>query len=130
MISVRIITPQGVYLNCDVKAINCVSVEGALTIYPNHVPLVLILKTSKFTLIQDDRQEFAISGGTLSFSDNVATILTDSIESKDEIDVERAQRAKEKALENLKKAKESLELKKAELALSKAINRLNVKEIK
>lgn len=130
MISIRIITPRGIYLSTQVSGINCVSVEGALTIYPNHVPLVLILKTSKLVLIKDEREEFAISGGTLSFSDNVATILTDSIESKDEIDVERAQRAKEIALENLQKAKESFELKQAELALAKAINRLNVKNVK
>lgn len=125
MISVRVITPNGVYLTSEVQKMNCVSMEGALTILPNHVPIVFVLKTSKLTL---GEEEYAISGGTVAFSDNVATILTDSIERKDEIDLDRALKAKQRAEENLAKAKESFELKQAELALAKAINRINIKK--
>lgn len=130
MISIRVITPEGIYLSKKVNAICAVSIEGELAIYPEHIPLVLILQTSKLVLKTDEDEEYAISGGTLSFSDNVATLLTDSIESKDEIDIERALKAKQTAEENLKRAKENFELKQAELALAKAINRINVKSIK
>lgn len=126
MINVRVITPHGLYLSKTFKAVKCVSVEGEMTILPNHMPIVVMLMTSKLTLINEQREEFAISEGLLSFNENTLTILTDSIESKDEIDIERAERAKKQALENIKRAKESFELKQAELALARAINRLSV----
>ncbi len=128
MIKVRIITPRGIYLSTTAKKINCVSLEGALSILKNHIPIVLMLKTSKLTLVSDEIAEYAVSGGTLTFCNNVATILTPSIENKDEIDLDRALKAKKIAEENLKKAKESFELKQAELALAKAINRINIKQ--
>lgn len=128
MIKLRVITPEGVYLNMDVVSISCVSVLGAMTILKNHIPIVAVLKTSKLVLKNDAEFTYAISGGTLSFVDNVATILCESIESKDEIDLERALKAKQKAEENLARAKESFELKQAELALAKAINRINIKQ--
>lgn len=127
MITLRIITPKGVYLTKEVKSITCVSMLGAMTLLPKHVPVVAILKTSRFVFKAEQEETYAISGGTFAFSDNVATVLTDTIESKDEIDLERALAAKKRAEENLARAKESFELKQAELALAKAINRISIK---
>ncbi|MBQ8003178.1 MAG: F0F1 ATP synthase subunit epsilon, partial [Clostridia bacterium] len=53
------------------------------------------------------------------------TIIADTFEWSDEIDLERAQRAKEKAEERLKNNSTEFEFKMAELKLKRAINRIN-----
>ena len=59
-------------------------------------------------------------------SNNEMRILTDAIEGRAEIDIERAKRAKERAEKRLAKQDERTNIKRAEVALAKAINRINV----
>ena len=58
--------------------------------------------------------------------DNKAMILTDAIEGKTEIDLERAKRAYERARARIEKKDEVTNLKRAQLALERAVNRINV----
>ena len=77
--------------------------------------------------IEDGKREvYAIGGGLLYFQDNLAMILVDSIENKNEIDSERALAAKLRAETYLNKLDESIDIRRAELAMKKAINRLEV----
>ena len=55
-------------------------------------------------------------------------ILTDSIESEDEIDLERAKKAKKRAERRLASQESDMNMKRAEIALQKAINRIHIKE--
>ena len=71
----------------------------------------------------------AISGGYIEFSNNVATIIADSAERARNIDVSRAQAAKERAEKRLKEAREKHDertLERAEVALRRAMNRISV----
>ena len=56
--------------------------------------------------------------------------MTDSIESEDEIDLERAKRAKERAEKRLASKESNINMRRAEIALQKAINRIHIKENK
>ena len=76
-----------------------------------------------------ERKEYAVAGGLFYFRENKAEILTDAIENKDEIDAERAARAKERAEQRLKSDNPNFDLQRARIALQKAINRMNVKGI-
>ena len=58
--------------------------------------------------------------------DDQMNILTDAIEGQEEIDVERAKRAMERAQRRLEKKDSKTNLKRAQIALAKAINRINV----
>jgi F-type H+-transporting ATPase subunit epsilon len=94
----RIVTPHGVYKEMDTSILNVVTLSGERGILPNHVPVVTMLKISRMTTVENgQRIEYAIAGGMLYFRDNTAEILTDAIESKDEIDVDRAVAAKTRA---------------------------------
>ena len=64
------------------------------------------------------------SGGTLVVTGGEATIITDAFEWSDEIDIERAERAKEKAEERMKNNSTEFEFKLAELKLKRAVNRI------
>ncbi len=126
MFTVRIVTPRGLYRELKTSILNVVSTEGQLGILRNHMPLVAILMISMLTTQEEDgRHRYAISGGTLYFKDNVATIMTDAVERSDEIDIERAQRAKQRAEERIKTVAEEQDLVRAQIALQRALNRIN-----
>ena len=130
LIHCRIVTPHGVYKEMETPIINIETDEGQRGILPNHMPLVTMLKIGKMeTEEKGKRQEYAVAGGLFYFRENLAEILTDAIENKDEIDVERAARAKERAERRLKSNDPNFDLQRARIALQKAINRMNVKGI-
>ncbi|MEY8256422.1 ATP synthase F1 subunit epsilon [Erysipelotrichaceae bacterium 66-17] len=128
MITIRVVTPHGEYLKQEVKSVHVKSVEGEMTILPKHMPIVAALVPCRLKLkdAEDKDLEYAISGGFLQFGNDEAIILTDAIEGKNEIDLERAKRAYARARERLDKKDEGTNLKRAELSLQKAINRISV----
>ena len=72
---------------------------------------------------------FTTAGGTIEVLNNNVLILADSVEVIDDIDIERAEHAKTRAEENIKRKKEEkIDLVRAELALKRAINRINARE--
>lgn len=129
MLHIKIITPLGLYLECEGESIHVATVEGETTLLPNHMPLVAMLKPCRCVLRIDGKNEvYALSGGLLQLADNEARILTDAIEGRAEIDIERARRARERAEKRLAKKDDKTDLQRAEVALKKAINRIHVYE--
>lgn len=127
MIQIKIITPLGLYMEGNVEAVHLKTVEGERTILSNHIPLVAMLATCKCSLKENGvYHDYALAGGMLQMNNNEMRILTDAIEGKEEIDVERARRAKERAEKRLAKKEEQINQKRAEIALAKAINRIKV----
>ncbi|MBP3890588.1 MAG: ATP synthase F1 subunit epsilon [Solobacterium sp.] len=125
MIHCRIVTPHGIYKEFDTTILNIETEEGQRGILPNHMPLVTMLKIGRLESEEDGvRNEYAIAGGLFYFRDNEAEILTDAIEHEDEIDIERAQQAKERAERRLQD--ENYDMKRAEIALKKALNRIKI----
>ncbi len=79
MITVRIVTPQGLYKETETSMINVVTSGGELGILPNHLPLAAILKPSVLKLTEKGgREEYQIAEGLIYFKRNQATVLTSS----------------------------------------------------
>ena len=128
---VRIVTPQGIYKEFDTPIITIQTEDGNQGVLPNHMPLVTMLRIGSMTSDENGvRQTYAIAGGLFYFRDNVAEILTDAIENKNDIDLERAKKAKERAENRLESNDPNIDLKRAQLALSKALNRIEIKDLK
>lgn len=131
MMEVKIITPLGLYKQCEATQINACSVEGEFGLLSNHMPMVAMLAISKLEICKDnEKQEYAIAGGLLHFANNEVRILTDSIEGEAEIDIERAKKAKMRAEKRLAAQESEANMRRAEIALKKAINRIRLKERK
>ena len=130
MIQCRIVTPDGANRALDASMINIVSVNGQLGILPSHMPLVTMLKISEMSIVTQNqkRERFAVSGGMFYFENDEATILCDAIESEQDIDLNRAIAAKERAEKRLSSNDPNIDVRRAELALSKALNRIHVKQ--
>ena len=73
-----------------------------------------------------ENENYAISGGFFQFDKNKSLLLTDAIEGRGEIDLERAQKAYQRAKERLEKKDSDTNMRRAELALKRAIARMNV----
>ena len=107
---VTINTPHGLYRQTTASIINVVSPDGQRGILPNHMPVVVSLAVGKMTMEEESgRETYAVSGGVLYFRNNRCTILTPAIENVKDIDLERAQRAKERAEELERQRQAALE---------------------
>ena len=131
MINVRFVTPDGLYKEVEASAINLNTTDGQRGILPNHMPIVLMINISRLETIEEGkRKQYATSGGMLYFNDNKATILVSSIESKEEIDLERAMQSKKRAEDRIsgQSKEENLDLKRASISLARALNRIQVSQ--
>jgi F-type H+-transporting ATPase subunit epsilon len=79
--------------------------EGVLGILPHHVPLLTTLAYGILVVKQSGEEKaFTIAGGIMEVLPDEVTVLADVGERVEEIDVERAEAAKARAEELLKKA--------------------------
>ena len=126
-ISLKILTPRGLYKETEASIINVVSEDGQRGILPSHMPIVMILTIGRMEVEEDVREVYAVSGGMLYFKDDVCTIVCNAIESKSEIDKERAKEAKKRAEDHMSDGQS--DIKRAQAALARAMNRLKIADI-
>jgi F-type H+-transporting ATPase subunit epsilon len=97
-ILIRIATPEKTLLNDECDQISVSTIMGELTILPGHVSLVTTLKPGEVKLKKGSENTIiAISSGVLEIrSDSGVTILADTAERVEEIDMKRAEEARER----------------------------------
>ena len=127
-IKVTVVTPDGPVYEADVEMVSTKAKTGELGILPGHIPLVAPLEIGVVRIKKEKLTDLiAVSGGFLEVRPEQVTILAQSAEKASDIDVERAQKAKERAEQRLRDQHlEHVDFRRAELALQRAINRLTV----
>ncbi|WHZ02998.1 F0F1 ATP synthase subunit epsilon [Neobacillus sp. YX16] len=129
-IKVSVVTPDGPVYESDVEMVITKAQSGELGILPGHIPMVAPLEIGVVRLFKSGSKEedlVAVSGGFLEVRTDKVTILAQSAERAEDIDVERALRAKERAEQRMQVQKaEDIDFRRAELALQRAVNRLSV----
>ncbi|MBP1153202.1 MULTISPECIES: F0F1 ATP synthase subunit epsilon [unclassified Paenibacillus] len=125
----EIVTPERKVYAEEANMIVAKGVEGELGILSNHIPLVTPLKVGPVTVKkQGVKDEYiAVNGGFMEVRKDKVVILAESAELPSQIDLERAQAAKQRAQQRLSAAKQDhIDFKRAELALQRAMNRIDV----
>lgn len=126
-LTVSVVTPDGPVLEDTYEMVSCKAENGELGILPGHIPLVAPLAISGVRLKRDSGEDkLAINGGFLEVRPDKVTILAQSAEKPQNIDVARAQAAKERAERRLQSKEDHIDRVRAELALRRAANRLDV----
>ncbi|PAE43523.1 F0F1 ATP synthase subunit epsilon [Bacillus sp. 7884-1] len=128
-IEVSVVTPNGPVYESDVEMVITKAQSGELGILPGHIPMVAPLAIGVVRMKKNGKEQdlIAVSGGFLEVRPDKVTILAQAAEKAEDIDVERALRAKERAEQRMKEQKvEDIDFRRAELALQRAINRLTV----
>lgn len=127
MFKVKFYTPNGLFKEVDADILNVVTNDGQRGILENHMSIVAPLVISKLEVrLKDKTDYYAISSGMLFFKDNEAKVIVESIEDKDSIDLQRAEAAKQRALDRLNSNNPSIDIERAKIALTKALNRIEV----
>lgn len=126
----QIITPERVVFSEEVEQVTTMTRDGEITVLPHHVALVSILQPGELKY-KKNGQEFslAVSGGFLEvLPDNSLVILADTAEPAEEIDLERAEKAREKAekLMSESRHREDVDYTALQANLEKALNRLKI----
>ena len=124
----EIFTPFGKYYDRNVNELIVQSDDFVLGILPNHAPLIAKIKVSKMFIVQNnERKCYAVGEGLINVSKDGVVLLLESIESKDDIDIERAKNAKQRAEARLAEAA-NIDIERAQRALIRANNRISVYE--
>ena len=126
-LKLEVVTPERKVLSEEIVSLIVPAIEGYLGILPNHAPIISGLEPGVIKYkVGGDYKKMAISGGFLEVSANKASILANTAELAEEIDVQRAQAAKERAEQRLQN-KSDIDVLRAELALKRALARLKAK---
>lgn len=125
---VDIVTPNGKVFEGEVNLVRARTTSGEIGVLPKHMPLVAPLKIGVVILRMDGGDKHAaVAGGFIEVTPDHVTILAEAAELKENIDLDRALRAKERAekhLEQLKDTDKEFHMTKADL--ERAVNRIDV----
>jgi F-type H+-transporting ATPase subunit epsilon len=127
LFSITIATPEGKMFSGEVSSCTAQGVDGKFQVLTGHAPLISILGIGemKLELENSEVQHLCTSGGFLEIENNEMNIVVETAEWAKDIDVERAQAAKERAEKRLDK-KGEIDVERASAAMLRAISRIQV----
>ena len=121
----KIITHERIVFEGEVDELVLQTTGGQIGILKDHVPLTTALDIGVTKAkIGDKYKYFATMGGIFQFKDNTATILTDVCEDGCDIDVTRANNAKQRAEARLADNDAKSDAERAQAALARSLARL------
>lgn len=125
----EIITSNRVFFQGDCEHLVITAIDGLLGILAGHEPLVTCLPTGELKYMVDGVWKYAaISEGFIEVLPDRAVILADSCELPEEIDIKRAEEARERAQEMLRQQQSIREYYETQAALNRAMNRLKISQ--
>lgn len=127
-LTVEVITGErALYQDSGVDMVTAPGAEGTLGILPNHAALITLLDAGELIIRKGGQEDaMVVFGGFLEVLDNKVIVLADAAERVDEIDVERAEAAREQAAESLRNRSSVTDIAAEEAALRRAAVRLRV----
>lgn len=126
--TLQIITPDEIAYTGEASFLVGKAIDGEFGILPNHAPMIVALDIAPLRLDAPDGQKhyLAVFGGFCEIEHNQVSIVTLYCQLPDSIDVDRAQRAKQRAEERLASKSPDIDVERAEHALARALLRLHV----
>ncbi|HKY31533.1 MAG TPA: F0F1 ATP synthase subunit epsilon [Candidatus Polarisedimenticolia bacterium] len=128
MIHLTVVTPERKVVDRRVDEVVLPGVQGYLGVLPGHAPLLTSLTVGEITYRQGAESHFvAVAWGFVEVHDDQVSVLADVAERAEEIDLDRARRARDRAAERLRKGGD-MDWDRARAALDKAIIRIRIAE--
>ncbi len=128
----EIVSPVKTVFQGEVTSVTVPGTLGSFQVLKNHAPLVSTFEIG-FIKIRKDTEimEYATGGGIFEVKKNKAVILAESVETREEIDISRANLSKSRAEQILKMMDAEVQDKEAaKIALQRAINRIKLADKK
>ena len=125
--NLQIATPEGVRFAGEAESLLVRTADGDVEILKGHTELLASVLTGRVRIKTKDGERFAsAAGGFLRVSKTEVCLAVTTFEFADEIDLSRAQKAKDDAEELLKSAKDDGDVRSAEAKLARALCRIKV----
>ncbi|NOQ50612.1 MAG: F0F1 ATP synthase subunit epsilon [Desulfuromonadaceae bacterium] len=127
-LKLEMVTPYKRLLSEEVDELTAPGFVGELGILPGHTPLLTTLKVGELSYKKDSEQfHVAVNWGYLEVEGDTVTVLVDTAEKSDEIDLARARAAMDRAEDALKALpQEDKKYRIMEAALQRALIRIQV----
>ncbi|MFW6378158.1 MAG: F0F1 ATP synthase subunit epsilon [Bacillota bacterium] len=130
-VQLDITTPRRVVYSNEVDMLVARAIDGNIGIMPGHTPLVTALENSVIRVKNDGKEiPIPISDGFLEVKPDKINLIVRTAELPEEIDLQRAKKAKERAERRLREEQSKLEQARAEAALDRAVSRINAAKSK
>jgi F-type H+-transporting ATPase subunit epsilon len=125
-LTINILSPSRVVLRQAASSITLPSVLGQLGILPGHTRLVSEISVGELRVGDDSSQRFFVSGGYIDIKDNNVNVLADVVERPDEISIDRARKALDRAKTRIEKPSADVDLTRALASMTRATQRLEI----
>ena len=125
----EVVTPEKVLVSQEVDLVMAPGTEGEFGILPGHIAFLSGIIPGELRFDNGDKKEYmAVTFGFAEISNDRVSVLVDTAEKAGDIDIERAQKAMERAKARLEKEseKEDVDILRAEAALKRAVSRMKV----
>ncbi len=125
----EVVTPQKAIVSEEVEIVVAPGSDGEFGVLKGHTTFLTSLKigTLRYKDTSGKERYLFINGGFAEVLPDKVTILAESAERRQDIDVQRATKAKERAENRLAEKHENTDLARAEVALRRAVHRLKIK---
>ena len=126
----EIVTPEKLAFSGRVEEVTIPGSEGEFGVLRGHTPLLSFVDVGILNFTREGKKTYyAVNTGYTEVTSTKVTVLVETAERSDDIDVERAKKARERAEEKLGRlSKEDVEHDKAKAALLRAITRISAAE--
>lgn len=125
----EIMSPDRKFYTGEVSMVEFNTTEGYIGVYPEHIPLAVILSPGVLVIHEDsEEKKAALHSGFAKITKDKVTIFAEIAEWPDEIDFNRAEEAKIRAERRMSGEKSGIDLQRAEVALKKSLTRISLKK--
>ena len=124
---VEIITPDRIFYQGEAEFLEFSTAAGDIGVYAKHIPMTTVLAPGAVIIHKDDEQTIAaVHSGFAEILGDKITFLAEVAEWPNEIDVKRAEEARNRAEQRITDHTTETDIKRAEFALRKALTRIDV----
>jgi len=129
-VTVEVVTPTRMVVRDEVEEVIAPGAEGYFGVLGGHLPFMSTLKSGELAYRKNGTWRYlAISWGYAEVLPQTVIILAEAAEKAEEIDIARAQRARDRAVERMARwGDESIDVLRAQASLARALIRIEVAE--
>jgi F-type H+-transporting ATPase subunit epsilon len=126
-LALEIVTPDRAVVHEQVDEVQAPGAAGYFGVLPGHTPMLALLQVGVLWYRKGAEKTYlSVAGGVAEVTADRVIILAQIAERAEDIDVDRAQAAKQRAEQRLASHQRDMDLERARVSLMKALTRLNV----
>lgn len=124
-LTLEVVTPDRKVLSQDVEYVGAPGSLGEFGVLPGHIPYLSALGVGNLYFKDSGRSHYVfVAGGFAEVSKDKVTILAEVAERAEEIDMDRARKAQDRAHQRMVQRQEDMDFNRAQVALQRAVSRL------